>query len=239
MGKFKCYAVAKGRQTGVFTTWAECDAQVKGFEGPVFKGFMSIEEAEEWLAKGGKNAYSSGAKAAKKSEEVIDAANFNPETFFKEDHLETNVLPPVMPENYAFVDGSYNGNHNGKAVYGYGGIVHVNGEDTYISGNGCEEEYVVSRQIPGEIFGSIRAIEKAIELGAKHLVVFYDYNGIGHWATSGKRWKAEKPIAKEYVRLYDELSQKIKVNFYHVKAHTGINGNELVDEMAKKEVGLV
>ena len=239
MGKFKCYAVAKGRQTGVFYTWAECEAQVKGFEGPVFKGFMSVEEAEEWLLKGGKNAYSSGAKNVKKTEEVVDVFNFNPEAFFEEDHLDTNVLPPVMPENYAFVDGSYNGNHNGKAVYGYGGIVHVNGEDTYISGNGSEEEYVVSRQIPGEIFGSIRAIEKAIELGAKHLVVFYDYNGIGHWATSGKRWKAEKPIAKEYVRLYDELSRKIKVNFYHVKAHTGINGNELVDEMAKREVGLV
>lgn len=237
MGKFKCYAVAKGRKTGVFSTWAECEAQVKGFEGPVFKGFLSVEEAEEWLAKSGKNAYSTGAK--QKKEEVIDVENFDPETYFKEDHLDTNVLPPVMPENYAFVDGSYNANHNGKAVYGYGGIVHVDGKDTYISGNGCEEEYVVSRQIPGEIFGSIRAIEKAIELGAKHLVVFYDYNGIGHWATSGKRWKAEKPIAKEYVRLYDALSQKIKVNFYHVKAHTGIQGNEQVDDMAKREVGLL
>ena len=170
---------------------------------------------------------------------VIDAANFDPETFFEEDHLDTNVLPPQMPENYAFVDGSFNEHCNGKPVYGFGGIVHVNGEDVFISGHGDEEEFVSSRQIPGEVFGSIAAIKKAIELGAEHLVVFYDYNGIGHWATSGKRWKAEKPIAKEYVRLYDELSQKIKVNFYHVKAHTGIQGNEQVDMIAKKEVGLV
>ena len=82
-------------------------------------------------------------------------------------------------------------------------------------------------------------IEKAIELGVPHLVVFYDYAGLGHWATSGKRWKAEKPIAKAYVQKYDEFSEKIKVNFYHVKAHTDIAGNEMVDKMAKREVGIL
>lgn len=241
MGKFQVYAVLKGRKTGVFHTWAECKAQTDGFERPVFKGFMSEEEALAWLEKGGKAAYGTRRAAVKtKKEPAIDPENFEPENYFKEDHLTTDVLPPIMPENYAFVDGSYNGNYKGKAVYGYGGIVHVNGEDVYISGNGCEEEYVVSRQIPGEVFGSLKAIEKAIELGAEHLVVFYDYNGIGHWTTTTeKRWKAEKPIAKAYVKHFDELSKKIKVNFYHVKAHTDIEGNELVDKMAKKAVGLL
>lgn len=235
MGKFKIYAVKKGRKTGIFYTWPECEAQVKNYENPIFKGFQSEEEALIWLVKGGTPV---GAKK-KTTEEVPNKENFNAETYFLEDHLDTNVLPPEMPKNYAFVDGSFNEHCNGKAVYGFGGIVHVNGEDVYISGNGCEAEFVSSRQIPGEVFGSIAAIRKAIELGAEHLVIFYDYAGIGHWATSGKRWKAEKPIAKEYVRLYDELSQKIKVNFYHVKAHTGIQGNEQVDDMAKREVGLV
>ena len=246
MGKFKVYAVLKGRQTGVFHTWPECKAQTDGFEGPIFKGFMSEEEALAWLEKGGTGKYGTrGANATRvatkaKKEAPIDPKNFKPEIYFKEDHLNTDVLPPIMPETYAFVDGSYNGNYNGKAVYGYGGIVHINGEEVYVSGNGCEEEYVVSRQIPGEVFGSLTAIEKAIELGAEHIVVFYDYNGIGHWATTTeKRWKAEKPIAKAYVKRFDELNKKIKVNFYHVKAHTDIEGNELVDRMAKKEVGLL
>ena len=239
MGKFKVYAVAKGRETGIFQTWAECEAQVKGFAGPVFKGFLSEEEANEWLAKGGKNAYSSGAKVQKKSEEVIDVENFNPETFFVEDHLDTNTLPPIMPNAYAFVDGSFNEFHEEGSRYGFGGIVHVNGEDVPIAGHGSEKEFVVSRQIPGEVFGALSAIEKGIELGVEHLVIFYDYNGIGHWATSGKRWKAESAIARKYVERYDELSSKIKVNFYHVKAHDEIEGNELADRMAKKEVGLI
>ena len=194
--------------------------------------FMTEEEAKEWLLSGNQ-------KYQKSEKKELPPEQIDWSTYFEEDHLDTNELPAVMPEAYAFVDGSYNDNYNGRKVYGYGGIVHANGEDVYVSGHGCEEAYVVSRQIPGEVFGSLSAIEKAIELGVSHLVVFYDYAGLGHWATSGKRWKAEKPIAKAYVQKYDELSEKIKVNFYHVKAHTDIAGNEMVDKMAKREVGIL
>ena len=232
MAKFCVYAVARGRKTGVFHTWPECQAQVKGYKNPVFKGFMTEEEAREWLLSGNQ-------KYQKSEKKELPPEQIDWSTYFEEDHLDTNELPAVMPEAYAFVDGSYNDNYNGRKVYGYGGIVHANGEDVYVSGHGCEEAYVVSRQIPGEVFGSLSAIEKAIELGVPHLVVFYDYAGLGHWATSGKRWKAEKPIAKAYVQKYDEFSEKIKVNFYHVKAHTDIAGNEMVDKMAKREVGIL
>ena len=225
MAKAKVYAVLRGRNPGVYNTWAECEKQVKGFQGAVFKSFPTVVEALEWIGNGGR--------------ESVKTDSSNGEVNFGEDHLDTNVLPSVMPKNYAFVDGSYNANYKGKAVYGYGGLVHVNGQEETIQGTGWEEEYIVSHQIPGEAFGSIKAIEKAIEMGAEHIVIFYDYAGIGHWATSGKRWKAEKPIAKEYVRRYDELAQKIKVNFYHVKAHTQIEGNELVDRLAKQAVGIL
>ena len=47
MAKFCVYAVARGRKTGVFHTWPECQAQVKGYKNPVFKGFMTEEEAKE------------------------------------------------------------------------------------------------------------------------------------------------------------------------------------------------
>ena len=44
--KPKFYVVWSGRSTGVFTTWAECSAQVKGFPGARFKSFPSRDEAE-------------------------------------------------------------------------------------------------------------------------------------------------------------------------------------------------
>ncbi|GAB2794136.1 ribonuclease H family protein [Rhabdobacter roseus] len=45
--KQKYYVVWQGRQTGVFTDWKECEAQIKGFEDARFKSFDSLKEAEE------------------------------------------------------------------------------------------------------------------------------------------------------------------------------------------------
>jgi ribonuclease HI len=42
------YAVAKGRRTGIFTSWSECEAQVKGCAND-FKGFATREEAVDFL----------------------------------------------------------------------------------------------------------------------------------------------------------------------------------------------
>ncbi|GAA0128536.1 ribonuclease H family protein [Methanococcus maripaludis] len=45
----KIYAVRKGRKTGLFNTWAECENQVKGFSGAEFKSFTSKIDAEDYL----------------------------------------------------------------------------------------------------------------------------------------------------------------------------------------------
>lgn len=48
--KMKYYAVAKGRKTGIFTTWDDCQDQVKGFSGAVFKSFCTEKEAKRFLS---------------------------------------------------------------------------------------------------------------------------------------------------------------------------------------------
>ena len=48
--KQKYYVVWQGKQTGVFTSWAECEAQVKGVEGANYKSFPTRAEAEAALA---------------------------------------------------------------------------------------------------------------------------------------------------------------------------------------------
>lgn len=47
MADKKIYAVRKGRQTGLFYTWVDCEAQIKGFKGAEYKSF---EESERELA---------------------------------------------------------------------------------------------------------------------------------------------------------------------------------------------
>jgi ribonuclease HI len=46
MAKQKYYVVWKGRNPGIYLSWAECEAQVKGFTGAEYKSFESREMAE-------------------------------------------------------------------------------------------------------------------------------------------------------------------------------------------------
>ena len=46
MAKQKYYVVWKGRKPGIYSTWAECEAQVKGFTGAEYKSFSTREMAE-------------------------------------------------------------------------------------------------------------------------------------------------------------------------------------------------
>ncbi len=67
MAKKKYYVVWKGHNPGVYETWAECEAQVKGFAGAEFKGFPSMNLAEE-AYRGNSQIILSGPKAAAKPE---------------------------------------------------------------------------------------------------------------------------------------------------------------------------
>ena len=48
----KYYVVWKGRKTGIFHSWAECEAVVKGYPDAEYKAFDSRPEAERALAAG-------------------------------------------------------------------------------------------------------------------------------------------------------------------------------------------
>ncbi|TAF34705.1 MAG: ribonuclease H [Cytophagales bacterium] len=57
--KSKFYVVWKGAETGVFSNWEDCQKQIKGFVGAVYKSFSSEEEAHEAYRAGIKTAFSS------------------------------------------------------------------------------------------------------------------------------------------------------------------------------------
>lgn len=44
--KPKFYVVWRGRKEGIFTSWAECQAQIQGFSGAQYKSFPSRSEAQ-------------------------------------------------------------------------------------------------------------------------------------------------------------------------------------------------
>ena len=72
--KKKFYAVARGRNKGIFTAWfgaGGAEAQVKEFPGARYKGFPTIDEARQWLADMASGALPAGkSKTEKKSEKL-------------------------------------------------------------------------------------------------------------------------------------------------------------------------
>ena len=43
------YAVRNGRVPGVYMTWADCEKQVKGFGGAIYKSFPTEAEARAFV----------------------------------------------------------------------------------------------------------------------------------------------------------------------------------------------
>jgi len=43
------YAVAKGRNVGVYPSWAQCEAEIKGFPQAKYRKFPTLEEAENFV----------------------------------------------------------------------------------------------------------------------------------------------------------------------------------------------
>lgn len=47
MGKNKYYVVWNGVCPGIYTSWTDCQRQINGFEGAIYKSFTTRQEAEE------------------------------------------------------------------------------------------------------------------------------------------------------------------------------------------------
>ncbi len=48
----KWYAVRRGRQIGVFSSWAQCEPLVRGFQRAEYKSFWTLPEARAYVLEG-------------------------------------------------------------------------------------------------------------------------------------------------------------------------------------------
>ena len=136
--------------------------------------------------------------------------------------------PKVDTFNYevkAYVDGT----HDGKSdMAGYAAVLLYNDFKYIIQGKVPTD----SNQIAGETTAAIKAIEKAVEIGAKSIQIYYDYMGIEMWATSS--WKANKDVSKAYVEFINSVKDAIKIGFVKVKSHSKNILNDEADMYAKQ-----
>ncbi len=212
------YAVKEGKMPGVYKTWAECEKQVRGYSGAIYKKFPTYEEAFAFTNPNGvkviKDAKSKDKSRVEKEEEKL----------IKQDHLSEN-------EAIAYVDGSFD---LSNFTYSYGVVFITKGGKETFSGRADDMELAQMRNVSGEIKGAMVAMEIAVTEGIDVLHLHFDYTGIRDWAEGN--WKTNKAGTKSYKKFYDSIKDKVDVKFIKVKAHSGIEYNEEADQLAKDAI---
>ena len=154
MAKKKVYAVRKGKKTGLFYSWNECEMAVNGYPGAEFKSFLTEEEAKKYLG----------------NEKIKTENAYIPDT----SDMEVGRL-------LAYVDGSFD---VAIGKYAFGCVILTpDGEIIRESGNGDNPEALAIRNVAGEMLGAMTAVRWAIKNGYDMIELRYDYEGIEKWAT--------------------------------------------------------
>ncbi|MEH2960307.1 ribonuclease H family protein [Candidatus Merdisoma sp. JLR.KK006] len=220
MVKKKVYAVKKGKTTGLFYSWNECEDVTSGYPGAEFKGFGTETEARAYL-EGKAEEEEIPMEELLAEEAAIEKLSIEEIQSHKEKLAENQVI--------AYVDGSFD---KSMEKYSFGCIFLIPGGRIIKEfGNGNEPESLAIRNVAGEMLGAMYAAQWAVVNGYEFIELRYDYEGIEKWATSV--WKANNVLTQKYAAFMQKKRRQIHISFQKVKAHSGDYYNEQVDRLAK------
>ena len=234
------YAVKIGKNPGIYSSWEECEKQVKGYPNAQFKKWKTREEAEAYINGNststphgsGVSSLGLGSKTPSFREEKGKA-----ELFPAQDGSLTAIeelFQSTKTDCIAYVDGSF---EKDSGVYGYGVVfIEKNGNIEEYFDSGREESYQSMRNVSGEILGALKAASLAVEKGYSSIAIFHDYQGIASWAKG--EWKCNKEKTIEYREKMLEFQKDLKISFHKVQAHSGDYFNERADLLAKQAAGI-
>lgn len=208
----KYYAVKNGKSgDAIYFSWEECKAQVEGASAVKYKGFATLEEAENFIL--GQEKPPQKKKASKEAE------------------------PPAYPFKegtaIAYVDGSY---HKGTGEFSGGGVLFYDHEKVEFSQKNDDPQMAEMRNVAGEIMGAVMVIRYCLEHRIPAVEIYHDYAGVGRWATGA--WKTNRPGTQAYAAFCQKAMQRINVKFVDVTGHSGDYWNDEADRLAKKALGI-
>ena len=210
----KFYAVKRGRKTGLFTVWTECAAQVKGFQGAVYKGFMTEEEARAWLG---------GA----------DARTEQP-------HAAAEMAEPSAPDADYIIhtDGSCLRNPGGAG--GWAAVIETAATGAVEEKSGGAPETTNNRMELTAALMALSAVPEgarvALYTDSQYLKNAFTKFWLPAWKKRGWKKADGEPVLNQdlWVQL-DAAFAARQVQLHWVKGHAGNPRNERCDALARAE----
>lgn len=131
-----------------------------------------------------------------------------------------------------FVDGSFSGNSGGWGFC----IYNNDNKELFRAFGQVPSNLLHLRNVAGELMATLNAVQECINRGYKAINLCYDFIGIYKYFSTD--WAPNDNFTKNYILHLKDLSKKIDIHFYKVPSHSGIEGNDLADILAKKGAGL-
>ena len=218
----KFYAVKRGRKTGIFTVWAECSAQVQGFQGAVYKGFMTEAEARDWLD----GALDSSAPCAAKSGAAAKKSSVPP------------VEEPVDADYIIHTDGSCLRNPGGAG--GWAAVIETVATGEVRECSGGDPETTNNRMELTAALEAMNAVPEAARVAlytdSQYLKNAFTKFWLPAWKKRGwKKADGEPVLNQDLWMQLDAAFAARRVQFHWVKGHAGNPRNERCDELARNE----
>ena len=157
----KFYAVRNGRVPGVYMTWADCEKQVKGFGGAIYKSFPTEAEALAFVEDSGLSLsdFMSANKSEPKSSQDVKPKSISSRPVSFSSRTQSKVTASVVNPDFtkpnhvvAYIDGSYN---KGTNTVGAGGVIFLNGNRETFSFPSTDERYTSFWNVAGELLAAM------------------------------------------------------------------------------------
>ena len=214
MAKLKFYAVKRGRKPGIYSQWYGengAEAQVKGYPGAIYRGFLSREEAMSFLKNGSYKAS------------------------LRESPVSTRI--PHEPHKDKIVIYTDGGCQNNPGPGGYGVVIQSGKERKELSG-GYRLTTNNRMELMACIVGLQTLPPRSsviLHSDSKYVIDALSKGWAKKWwENSWMRNNKERAQNPDLWRKRLVLCEKHDVEFLWVKGHAGNRENERCDELATK-----
>ena len=219
----KVYAVKRGRTTGLFMSWAECQAQIDGFAGAVYKGFMTLGEAQAWLW---------GA-----APDTADAQTVRPNEGVGVTKEMTLAGSPAPADYTVYTDGSCLRNPDGPGGFA-AVIISRDGAVREISGG---EPRTTNNRM--ELRAGIEALKSLPEgsvldfyTDSQYLRNAFVKRWLSAWKRRGWLTATGEPVKNQDLwQAMETACARHTIRFHWVKGHAGNRFNERCDLLARQQ----